>query len=193
MATHIYHASVFRRGAWHSAGFSIRSTSAAKARANYLRAHPSVKPASLRMQRSTSPLSRKENPSRKAKSRRVANPSKPRASMDAFTRAYVEAALWSSTDDDGTPLDRNYSVKDILGATLTQMKRDCASFQRENRHDLAEGTASQGGHDFWLTRNREGAGYWDGDWPEPAASDLTKSAHHYGPFDLYVYRGKVRH
>lgn len=134
---------------------------------------------------------REENPGRK--SARRANPSPAKGSMDAFTRAYIEAALFSSSDDDGRPLERNYSAKDILGATLAEMKRDCAAFQRENRHDLAEGTATQGGHDFWLTRNREGAGFWDGDWPEPAASNLTKSAHFYGSYDLYVSRGKIRH
>ncbi len=136
---------------------------------------------------------KQENPRRKARARRVANPAKKSTSIDAFTRAYIEAALFTSSDDDGRPLERNYSAKDILGATLAEMKRDCAAFQRENRHDLAEGTATQGGHDFWLTRNREGAGFWDGDWPEPAASNLTKSAHFYGSCDLYVSRGKIRH
>ena len=30
--------------------------------------------------------------------------------MDAFTRAYIEAALWSSEDDFGEPLERNYDA-----------------------------------------------------------------------------------
>ena len=38
----------------------------------------------------------------------------------------------------------------------------------------------------WLTRNGHGAGFWDGDWPEPVASRLTKSAKRFGSFDLYV-------
>ncbi len=42
------------------------------------------------------------------------------------------------------------------------------------------------GHDFWLTRNRHGAGFWDGDYPEPAASQLTKASHNYGEVSLYV-------
>ena len=32
------------------------------------------------------------------------------------------------------------------------------------------------GHDFFLTRCGHGAGYWDGDWPEPYAEILTKAA-----------------
>ncbi len=42
------------------------------------------------------------------------------------------------------------------------------------------------GHDFWLTRNGHGAGFWDGDWPEPAATRLTASSKKYGEFNLYL-------
>jgi hypothetical protein len=41
------------------------------------------------------------------------------------------------------------------------------------------------GHDFWLTRNGHGAGFWDGHWPEPAADVLTRLAHSFGYSDLY--------
>ena len=52
--------------------------------------------------------------------------------LDPFTRAYVEAALWSSTDDDGTPLDSKYGVEDIAPDTLTAMIEDCKQFQQQN-------------------------------------------------------------
>jgi len=42
------------------------------------------------------------------------------------------------------------------------------------------------GHDYWLTRNGHGAGFWDGDWPEPYAAQLDDSAHAYGTVELYV-------
>ena len=41
-------------------------------------------------------------------------------------------------------------------------------------------------HDFWLTRNRHGAGFWDGDYPEPEATQLTDLAHTFGECHLYV-------
>jgi hypothetical protein len=46
-------------------------------------------------------------------------------------------------------------------------------------------TAEQAGHDFWLTRNRHGAGFWDrGHGAEGA--DLTQHAKSFGDCDLYV-------
>jgi hypothetical protein len=41
-------------------------------------------------------------------------------------------------------------------------------------------------HDFWLTRNHHGAGFWDGDYPEPLGKQLTELAHSYGECELYV-------
>lgn len=137
-----------------------------------------------RKRKSSMTTKRKTTAKRRAPQRNPAPPRGPR--MDAFTRAYIEAAIWSSTDDNGDPMDRNYDEDDLAGPTLLKMKRDCAKFQRENADDLSAGTSSQGGHDFWLTRVGHGAGYWDGDWPEPEASRLTAAAERFGNVDLYV-------
>jgi hypothetical protein len=105
--------------------------------------------------------------------------------LDSFTRAYVECALWSSTDEDGEPLDSAYSVDDIAPDTLQAMIEDCQAFQADQSADLAEMSAEQAGHDFWLTRNRHGAGFWDrglGD----VGQRLTDAAHVWGSVDLYV-------
>lgn len=119
--------------------------------------------------------------------------------MDDFTRAYIATALWSSTDDEGEPLDGVHDESDIAPDTLAAMVADCASFQTTNAGLLADAIATgavkcgpdfdemgRAGHDFWLTRNRHGAGFWDGDWPEPYAKQLTDMAHAYGSVDLYV-------
>lgn len=109
--------------------------------------------------------------------------------LDDFTLAYLEAALWSSMDnaDDtgGEPLDANYSVEDIAPETLAQMVTDCAEFQGIYSALLAEIDPIQAGHDFWLTRNRHGAGFWDRGLGE-LGDKLTNAAHTFGDFDLYV-------
>jgi hypothetical protein len=46
--------------------------------------------------------------------------------------------------------------------------------------------AEMGGHDFLLTRNGHGCGFWDGDWPEEAGERLTAAAEKCGEFNLYV-------
>jgi hypothetical protein len=104
----------------------------------------------------------------------------------AFTKAYFEAALWSSTDDDGEPLDKNYTIADISQECAEQMALDCAQFQIENCADIETVTYTQAGHDFWLTRNGHGAGFWDGDWPEEVGDRLTKAAREFGEFSLHV-------
>ena len=93
--------------------------------------------------------------------------------MDDFTKAYMEAALWSSTTDTGEPLDSKHGMDDFAPETVEQMEADCKAFQEQNQGDLQEAynlyenkewsKEAQAGHDFWLTRNRHGCGFWDRD------------------------------
>ena len=106
--------------------------------------------------------------------------------LDEFTLAYVEAALWSSCDESGTPLDKNYGILECAPATLERMQADCLVFERANAADMEVRNAESAGHDFWLTRNRHGAGYWDGDWPKEVGERLTKAAHAFREIDLYI-------
>jgi hypothetical protein len=112
-----------------------------------------------------------------------------------FFNAYVAAALWSSTGDDGEPLDARFDVHDIAGETLDKMLADCSAFYAANADTistceskviLAGDLNAKAGHDFWLTRCGHGAGFWDGDWPEPQAARLTSAAERFGNVDLYV-------
>jgi hypothetical protein len=81
--------------------------------------------------------------------------------LDDFIEAYAECALWSSTDEDDDNLDANYSTDDLAPDTLERFRRDCLAFVVANRTDLADLDPSQAGHDFWLTRNGHGVGFWD--------------------------------
>lgn len=112
-----------------------------------------------------------------------------------FVDAYLEAALWASAvGDDEEPLDKNYTVSDFTQEAVDQAVKDSNDFIRANRKDLeaASPDRSQHGHDFWLTRNHHGAGFWDRGYG--AFGDrLTEAAHAYGPVNAYADRdGKVR-
>ena len=107
--------------------------------------------------------------------------------------AYITCALWSSMDNStesgGYPLEDNYGSEDIAPETLADMQSDCEDFQKSVGKDLAlyleTQTVEQLGHDFWLTRNHHGAGFWDrglGD----IGDRLTEAAHVYGSVDLYI-------
>jgi hypothetical protein len=122
-----------------------------------------------------------------------------RVQREQFLAAYVEAALWSSVGEDGEPLDslpqvqEAYQTMDVIEAdTAAQMHKDCRAFMDDNMNDLLAAEqartgydAAQGGHDFWLTRNGHGAGFWDRGLGE-VGERLTKAAKAYGGIDLMV-------
>ena len=100
---------------------------------------------------------------------------------------YLICALWSSTDDDGEPLDSVYSIDDISKQAIQQMENDVDDFIASNEDLLTQSGQSdeQIGHDFWLTRNGHGTGFWDrglGD----VGDDLSKASKSYGEVYLYV-------
>lgn len=107
-----------------------------------------------------------------------------------FLEQYIETALWSSTDEStpsgGNPMDENYDIDDMAQEAIDAMRKDCNAFV-EQAGDLINGfDETDVAHDFWLTRNRHGVGFWDGDYPEPQATKLTDLAHGFGECHLYV-------
>jgi hypothetical protein len=108
-------------------------------------------------------------------------------------RAYLTCALWSSTGEDGVPLDEEYSLDDLAPIALLEAHKDV-----QQALTLANGfvpewgefwSDEQFGHDFWLTRNGHGAGFWDrySNGPEgDIGQKLTEIAKSFGGTDPYV-------
>ena len=112
----------------------------------------------------------------------------------------LAALLWSETDDNGKPLDRgDCEASDSLKAKVSadwddfreqaealgfDAERDCARML----HPDCEGSAwNAAAHDFILTRNGHGIGFWDtGRWYEPWATKLTTLAESSGELRCYV-------
>jgi hypothetical protein len=94
-------------------------------------------------------------------------------------------------------LDSHYSGDDISDETLKQMEADCKKF-RELAGDLMSSETclresgewnceDLGAHDFWLTRNGHGTGFWDGGrWADEVMDKLTEIAESFPEVDLYV-------
>lgn len=106
---------------------------------------------------------------------------------------YQVCARWSSADSDGQPLDSGkYADLEWSAAAQEKCIDDVVGFITENvehiRPFLAESGLGWGqiGHDFWLTRNRHGAGFWDRGFAGPAVEALTESSHAWGEVSLYV-------
>jgi hypothetical protein len=114
------------------------------------------------------------------------------AKLDAFTRAYLDAALWTS---DPAPRSGEWCESDrwhidaIFPAHVEKAIEDCRKFQEENRADLDEvsdtfgASDSQHGHDFWLTRNGHGAGFWARGYGD-LGDKLSKAARAYGELNV---------
>lgn len=107
---------------------------------------------------------------------------------------YLDAALWSSVGDDEKPLDENYTTDDIAPEAIEEARKDVNNFLDENEKDPRRWSGAYDfdriGHDFWLTRNRHGTGFWDREAPGTELGEigkrLTDSAHVYRSSDAYV-------
>ena len=122
--------------------------------------------------------------------------------LDQFVKGYVACALWSSTDDQENPIDANYSVENIAHEAMATMVEDCTKFYAENLEtlknyvkDVTEGDGepwATAGHDFFLTRNGAGTGFWDRDGVrEETGEVLTEQSELAGPCYLYVGDDKM--
>lgn len=109
--------------------------------------------------------------------------------FDAFLDGYVKCALWSSHDDDEHAMDENYDRRDIHSESMQFMRESCLSFLQEpGVYDMlceVGSTAERAGHDFWLTRNYHGAGFWDRGYGK-IGDQLTERAQSYCNVELII-------
>ena len=114
-----------------------------------------------------------------------------------FIRGYITAALWSSCDTH-PETGENTQLDTCEWGTGERTKRaqeceDFITYASDLLLQYAE-RASAGtefttwelaGHDFWLTRNGHGAGFWDRGLDQ-LGDDLTKATKTFGQIDLYL-------
>ncbi len=104
--------------------------------------------------------------------------------FDRFLRAYMECAVWTSSEE------LEGAEKGFAPATIAAMTADCAKFLQavQGKIDALVYDLPSFGHDFWLTRNHHGSGYWDS--PElygvEGSEILTNAAHEFPEVDLYI-------
>lgn len=123
--------------------------------------------------------------------------------LEDLVISFLHAALWTETDEStengGEPFDSNYGFEDLAPDTIHAACIDCAEFlamcEAQNVADFgalikrpSSNSDESAGHDFLLTRNGHGAGFWDGDWSEAdgAADKLTEAAQSFDCFGLYL-------
>jgi hypothetical protein len=109
--------------------------------------------------------------------------------FESFFNQFLITALWSSSDDNEQPLDRRFTVHDFTPEAAEVLRAHALSFWSRMyyyiEHEKGGRTDSDAGHDFWLTMNGHGAGFWDGDWPV-YGEQLTKLAGCYPQIGITV-------
>lgn len=115
--------------------------------------------------------------------------------LDAFTVGYIDAMFFTETGhiEDGEL--RDATLADLAPKTRTLIIDECRAFQEQNETYLlcayldADGpdyTATMAGHDFWLTRNGHGAGFWDRGLRNNIGTALSMSTRGWGTLDLVL-------
>jgi hypothetical protein len=106
----------------------------------------------------------------------------------AINEAYVEALYFTDVNED-SDFDNHFDCE-LSPEALAKCNADCCDFvdllikERLFKKTLDIMTPEQIGHDFWLTRNGHGAGFWDRGIGELGVklSDLAKT---FGAVSVY--------
>lgn len=114
-----------------------------------------------------------------------------RDEIETVLEGAVACLLWTTphADESGSDslgyLEDTHDITDIDGQSLDSLREELRGFIALNHDNLSGLTDSQIGHDFILTRNGHGAGFWDrglGD----RGDRLSDAAKVYGSIDAYI-------
>lgn len=109
-----------------------------------------------------------------------------------FIDGYITALIWSSNTDgqkpEGYNITDDHDADDLTPEALGEIRSDCVDFIGQCA-DMLEARSEftnyeYMGHDFALTRNGHGAGFWDRGLIYD--EELTDACKPYGSMDLYV-------
>jgi hypothetical protein len=93
--------------------------------------------------------------------------------LEDFTRAYLTCALWASvplgepdSESDASLESLGYEVENCCANTKAKARADCEAFARDQYALLQQAFRNgygwgEAGHDFFLSRNGHGAGFFD--------------------------------
>jgi hypothetical protein len=106
--------------------------------------------------------------------------------------SYLETALWAGCDENSEPFDKRFSVDDFSEEAYYDAEEDCGDFCEANEALLlASGMEEESiGHNFLLTRDGHGAGFWDRGLGE-VGQKLTEACRPYGGTYIYEAGGEL--
>ena len=107
---------------------------------------------------------------------------------ETFYDGYKAAMVFTDVHGDAPAME---AADGFSPALLASAKEDCDRFEIDNAEALAEyyefgRPEGYAGHDFWLTRNGHGTGFWDRGLPGDLGGRLTDGARLFPGCVLYV-------
>lgn len=107
--------------------------------------------------------------------------------------AYLETAMWADADEGIDTGDLSFDEDTVRAA-----RKDVQEFYTKTK-SITDGINNRDdnfwrlfGHDFWLTRNGHGTGFWDkSNVYEGSGDELSEIATSMGPLNLYIDDGKI--
>lgn len=107
--------------------------------------------------------------------------------IDKILDNYLEAAIWTNEED----LSKSYTIYDFDDVAKENAKSDIINFVSKAKEFLTGIAEEQIGHDFWLTRNHHGAGFWDRGYDENIGEKLTEISHEFKESTVVEDDGKL--
>lgn len=129
--------------------------------------------------------------------------------MNPTLAALLSTVLSLTSDDEGNPLDDRFTISDVCAIDAKRLYSEYQQFiarveikikekigdnwnSIDEFYDMAFPSENQTEHDYILTRNQHGAGFWDGDWNKNVSEILSDVARSQIPIEAYEGRdGKV--
>jgi hypothetical protein len=113
--------------------------------------------------------------------------------LTSMTVSAVSTLLRQSTDENDEPMDKRFDVEDVPNAAWDQLQEDLGGLLDTLMCDAKYADAllkviddpDKAGHDFIMSRNGHGCGFWDGDWGTEG-DRLHALVKPYGEMSLYV-------
>lgn len=116
---------------------------------------------------------------------RLAHDMYPRR-FSEFLSAYREAVYFTERPDGAGAATWDNADESV--SMVRALWDDCAAFFDAHTDDIFDYGAAQAGHDFWLTRNGHGAGFWEEDYGTPEiCARLDAAARAAGPRAVYLW------
>lgn len=116
---------------------------------------------------------------------------------EQFKVAFIGALLWSTSGGNYDFLDQHFGPEDFSDELSERIDAECKAFFEGNKGYIDDvyfigrrsgdtSVEAMAGHDFALTRNGHGAGFWDGSWTYEVGILMTAASDLAGPLEVYV-------